>query len=101
MNEKKVANIHTKPRGKGQCSPEQTCPEVPLVLYQFFTLIDGRKKENINISNQKYLPVFTCFYLFCCIFYYFYVGNCSNSDWLISYSMKGDGFTRVFIHVSL
>ncbi|KAI3359262.1 hypothetical protein L3Q82_002783 [Scortum barcoo] len=27
MNEKKVENMHTKPRGKGQCSPEQTCPE--------------------------------------------------------------------------
>lgn len=40
MNEKKVENIHTKPRGKGQCSPEQTCPEVPLVLYRFLILID-------------------------------------------------------------
>lgn len=38
MSEKKVANMHTKPRGKGQCSPEQTCPEVPLVLYRFLTL---------------------------------------------------------------
>lgn len=41
MNEKKVENMHTKPRGKGQCSPDQTCPEVPLVLYRFLILIDA------------------------------------------------------------
>lgn len=50
MNEKKVESIHTKPRGKGQCSPEQTCPEVPLVLILivvYFTLWTRikRKKE--------------------------------------------------------
>lgn len=71
MNEKKVENIHTKPRGKGQCSPEQTCPEVPLVLYRFLILIDvylsfvdKMAEKNINQSKQIFLPVFTCFYLF-------------------------------------
>lgn len=70
MNEKKVENIHTKPRGKGQCSPEQTCPEVPLVLYRFLILIDVlhvsvdkmAEKNNQKIINI-FLPVF-CFYLF-------------------------------------
>lgn len=73
MNEKKVENIHTKPRGKGQCSPEQTCPEVPLVLYRFLILIDvylslwTKWQKKILTSPNKfsclYLPVFIYFIL--------------------------------------
>lgn len=64
MNEKKVENIHTKPRGKGQCSPE-----VPLVLYRFLILIDVLfvfvDKMAEKNDNQNFLPVFLpVFYLF-------------------------------------
>lgn len=38
MNEKKVEIIHTKPRGKGQCSPEQTCGGTPRFVSVFDTL---------------------------------------------------------------
>lgn len=74
MNEKKVENIHTKPRGKGQCSPEQTCPEVPLVLYHFLILLD------VYLSlwtkwQKNYEPVQSdfpaCIYLFLFIFVLF------------------------------
>lgn len=76
MNEKKVENIHTKPRGKGQCSPEQTCPEVPLVLYRFLILIDVYlslwtkwQKKKTTLTNPikfscLYLPVFIYFIYF-------------------------------------
>lgn len=73
MSEKKVENIHTKPRGKGQCSPEQTCPEVPLVLYRFLILVDviffvsvdktAERKKKL-IQSNLYLPVFVLFLLY-------------------------------------
>lgn len=77
MNEKKVENIHTKPRGKGQCNPEQTCPEVPLVLYRFLILIDAylslwtkwQKKTLTHPVKFPALPLFTCFCLFCFVLF--------------------------------
>lgn len=78
MNEKKVEIIHTKPRGKGQCSPEQTCPEVPLVLYRFLILKDvylslwTKWQKKILTSPIKfsclYLPVFV-YFLFIYLFF--------------------------------
>lgn len=78
MNEKKVEIIHTKPRGKGQCSPEQTCPEVPLVLYRFLILKDvylslwTKWQKKILTSSIKfsclYLPVFV-YFLFIYLFF--------------------------------
>lgn len=69
MNEKKVENIHTKPRGKGQCSRVQTCPEVPLVLFGFLisivslSFVDkmaGKKKTHPNQNSHFFffLPAF-------------------------------------------
>lgn len=71
MNEKKVEIIHTKPRGKGQCSPEQTCPEVPLVLYRFliliFVFVDKVAEKKLTIQSV-FLPVYSCFCLFIYLF---------------------------------
>lgn len=90
MNEKKVEIIHTKPRGKGQCSPEQTCPEVPLVLYRFLILIDvylslwtkWQKKltHPIKISCLYLLVsfIYLFLYLFIFCFFYFEVAKCNN-----------------------
>lgn len=40
MNEKKVEIIHTKPRGKDQCSPEQTFGGTPRFVSVFDTFLD-------------------------------------------------------------
>lgn len=74
MIEKDVENIHRKPRGKDQCSPEQTCPEVPpyfvsvfillvrIIVYStffFFLLLDVTANKVIQAS----LPALTCLYV--------------------------------------
>lgn len=106
MNEKKVENIHTKPRGKGQCSPEQTCPEVPLVLYRFLILLDVYlslwtkwQKKNINQSNQIFLPVFTCFCLF--IYFPFEVGKCNTFDLLRHYTPYRKKIQPLCVYMSM
>lgn len=86
MNVKKVEIIHTKPRGKGQCSPEQTCPEVPLVLYRFliliFVFVDKVAEKNINNPIS-----FSCLYIlvfiyFVCFLHFYEVGKCNHFDLL-------------------
>lgn len=76
MNEKKVENIHTKPRGKGQCSPEQTCPEVPLVLYRFFDpfrciFVFVDKMAEKQLTNPINFPACIYLFLFCLVFLLF------------------------------
>lgn len=91
MNEKKVENIHTKPRGKGQCSPEQTCPEVPLVLYRFLILVDVylslwtnwlNRKQTTNHCPTKFLAYIYLFHIlpFFSVFFWLFFFNCHSGN---------------------